>query len=209
MAFLVTWIQTEPMLWSLRWIDRKMDTPRRQVNPETTPVRGTSGDTDHYHNGATEDPFMADERNPDDRFRFSMTDDGIRRQTTRLDDELQADPELAEGPAGSGKVAMYAVAIAVLVGAVFYGLNNTSIDRAGTSSTAQNAAPPQNTAQTSPAAPQGMRDGTPGVKTTPNAAPGVTTGAAPAQPQTPPSSMPTGQDINRSGNPAANNVPSK
>ena len=152
---------------------------------------------------------MADERNPNDPYRFSMTDDGIRRQTTRLDDELQADPELAEGPASSGRVAMYAVAIAVIVGALFYGMNNTPIDRAGTSSTVRNAAPPQNTAQTSPAAPQGMRDVTPGPKTTPNAAPGVTTGAAPAQPQTPPSSMPTGQDLNRSGNPPINNAPSK
>jgi hypothetical protein len=186
------------MLRSLPWIDRKMDTPRRPENPETTPVWGTSGDTDHYHNGATEDPFMADERSPNDHYRFSMTDEGIRRQTTRLDDELQVDPELAEGPAGSSRVTMYAIAIAVIVGALFYGMNNTPIDRAGTSSTAQNATPPQNTAQTSPAAP----------KTAPNVAPGVTTGVAPAQPQTPPST-PIGQDLNRSGNPPANNAPSK
>jgi hypothetical protein len=147
--------------------------------------------------------FMADERNPSP-YRFSMTDDGIRRQT-RLDDELQADPELAEGPAGGGKVVMYALGIAVLVGTVFYGLNNAPIERARTTSTAQNAAPSQNTAQTSrPAAPQGMREATP------NSAPGVTTGAAPAQPQTPTSSTPTGQDINRSGNPPVNNaMPSK
>jgi hypothetical protein len=152
---------------------------------------------------------MADERNPDDRFRFNLTDEGIRRQT-RVEDELQADPELAEGPAGSGRVAMYAIAIAVIVGALFYGMNNTPVERAGTSSTAQNAAPPQNTAQTpSPAAPQGMRDGTPGAISAPNAAPGVTTGAAPARPQTPPSSAPTGQDVNRSGNPPANDAPSK
>jgi hypothetical protein len=139
---------------------------------------------------------MADERNPNDPYRFSMTDDGIRRQT-RLDDELQVDPELEEGPASGNRVAMYAIAIAVLVGAVFYGLNNTSIERAGTSSTAQN------TAQTSsPAAPRDVR---PGANTSPNSAPGMTTGAAPAQPQTPPSSTPTGQDLNRSGNPPVNN----
>ena len=35
---------------------------------------------------------------------------------------------------------MFAVAIAVMLGAVFYGLNNTSIHQAGTSSTAQNTA---------------------------------------------------------------------
>ncbi len=71
---------------------------------------------------------MADERNPNDRYRFNLTDEGIRRQT-RVDDELQADPELAEGPASSGRVAMYAIAIAVIVGALFYGMNNTPIER--------------------------------------------------------------------------------
>jgi hypothetical protein len=149
---------------------------------------------------------MADERNPDDRFRFNLTDEGIRRQT-RVEDELQADPELAEGSASSSRVAIYAIAIAVLVGALFYGLNNTSIERAGTSSTAQNAAP-LNTAQTStPAAPGAQRDAAPRANSaTPNSAPGMTTGAATAQPQTAPSSMPTGQDINRSGNPPINNA---
>ena len=53
------------------------------------------------------------------------TDDDIRRQA-RLDSELQPDPELAEGPASSGKVAMFAIAIAVVLGAVFYGLNNST-----------------------------------------------------------------------------------
>jgi hypothetical protein len=47
-----------------------------------------------------------------------------------------------------------------------------------------------------------MRDVTPG----PNSAPGVTTGAAPARPQAPPSAAPTGQDLNRSGNPPADNT---
>jgi hypothetical protein len=147
---------------------------------------------------------MADERNPNDRYRFSMTDDGIRRQT-RVDDELQADPELAEGPAGGGRVVMYALGIAVLLGAVFYGLNNAPIERAGTTSTAQNAAPAQNTSQP-PAVNPVLRNGTSGAGTAPNAAPGMTTGAAPAQPQTPPSSTPTGQDLNRSGNPPINNA---
>ena len=57
------------------------------------------------------------------------TDDEIRRQArlNSLDNELQADPELAEGPASGTKIAMFAVAIAVVLGAVFYGLNNTSV----------------------------------------------------------------------------------
>lgn len=125
---------------------------------------------------------MAYERNPDDPYRFPndpyrapLTDGDISRQT-RIDNDLQVDPELAEGPASGGKIAMFAVAVAVVLGAVFYGLNNSSINQAGTSSTAQN------TTQTSPpAAPPGMRDVTPRA----NTAPGVTTGAAPTSPAAP------------------------
>jgi hypothetical protein len=135
---------------------------------------------------------MAYERNPDDpyrspndSYRANPSDDDFRRQA-RLDNELQVDPELAEGPASGGKIAMFAVAIALVLGAVFYGLNNSTINQAGTSSTAQN------TAQTSPpAAAPGMRDVTPGV----NTAPGMTTGAAPAQPVQPPAAAPTGPEI--------------
>ena len=137
---------------------------------------------------------MANERNPNDPYRSSLADEEINRQT-RLDNELQADPELAEGPASSGRVAMFAIAIAVVLGAVFYGLNNSTINQAGTSpatSTAQNSPPP-------PAA----RDVTPRA----NTEPGTTTGAAPAAPQTPPASAPTGSEMNRSGNPPTDNAP--
>jgi hypothetical protein len=147
---------------------------------------------------------MADPRNPndsyrspDDPYRSNLTDDDVRRQA-RLDTELQPDPELAEGPASGGRIALFAVAIALVLGAVFYGLNSSTINQAGTSSsTAQNAP------QTSPpAAPPGMRDVTPRANTDQ----GVTTGAAPARPQTPPA--PT--QMNRSGNPPADNAaPSK
>jgi hypothetical protein len=147
---------------------------------------------------------MAYERNPNDPYRGNPADDPYRvnpadadneyRRAARLDNELQPDPELAEGPASGGRIALFAVAIAVVLGAVFYGLNYSSINQAGTSSTAQN------TTQSSP--PGGTRDVTPRA----NTAPGTTTGAAPAQPQTPPSSAPTGQDMNRSGNPPADNA---
>ena len=43
--------------------------------------------------------------NPDDPYRSNQTDADVRRQA-RLDNELQADPELAEGPANGGRVAM-------------------------------------------------------------------------------------------------------
>jgi hypothetical protein len=138
---------------------------------------------------------MANERNPNDPYRSNLTDDEIRRQA-RLDNELQADPELAEGPASSGRVAMFAIAIAVVLGAVFYGLNNSTINQAGTSPTAS-------TAQNSP--PPAARDVTPRA----NSEPGMTTGAAPARPQMPPASAPTGPDINRSGNPPTDAPASK
>lgn len=116
--------------------------------------------------------------NPDDPYRSNPTDDDIRRQT-RLDNEMQADPELAEGPASGGRVAMFAIAIAVVLGAVFYGLNNSTVNQAGTSPPTSTA---QNTERTAPpAAPTGMRDVTP----RPNSEPGTTTGAAPARPQAP------------------------
>jgi hypothetical protein len=138
---------------------------------------------------------MAYQPNPNDPYRSNLTDDDIRRQA-RLDNEVQPDPELAEGPASSGKVAMFAIAIAVVLGAAFYGLNNSSINQAGTSSTAQNF-----TQTSPPAAPPGMRDVTPRANTDQ----GMTTGAAPARPQTPPSSAPT--DMSRSGNPPTGDAP--
>jgi hypothetical protein len=139
------------------------------------------------------DPY----RPPNDPYRSNLPNDDIRN-AARLDNELQPDPELAEGPASGGRVVMFAVAIAVILGAVFYGLNNTSINQAGTSSTAQNTAQPS-----PPAAPPGMRDVTPSANTNS----GVTTGAAPARPQAPPSSAPTGADMNRAGNPPTNTMP--
>ena len=123
-------------------------------------------------------------RSPEDSYLSNLSDDDIRRQA-RFDNEVQPDPELAEGPAAGAKVAMFAIAIAVVLGAVFYGLNNSSMHPAGTSATAQNT-----TETSAPAAPPGMRDVTPRANTDQ----GVTTGAAPARPQTPP---------------PANNAPSK
>lgn len=138
---------------------------------------------------------MAYQPNPNDPYRASMTDDEIRRQArlSSLDNEIQPDPELAEGSAGAGKVAMFAIAIAVVLGAVFYGLNNTTINQAGTT-------PPAQTAQTqpaTPAAPPGMRDVTPRA----NSEPGMTTGAAPARPANP--------DMNKTDNPPAAPSPAK
>ena len=129
---------------------------------------------------------MAFERNPDDPYLRNPADDEYRR--ARLDNELQPDPELAEGSPSGAKVAMFAVAIALVLGAIFYGLNNTTINQAGTSPTAQNSA------QTSPTAvPRANSDK------------GMTTGTAPSRPQAPPSSAPT--EMNRSGNPPTDSAP--
>ncbi len=79
---------------------------------------------------------MAYERKPGDPdltrdpYRSTPADDDIRR-SAEFDNELQADPELAEGPANGSRMALFAVGIALVLGAVFYGLNNSSIHQAG------------------------------------------------------------------------------
>ncbi len=148
---------------------------------------------------------MAHQPNPNDPYRGDLADDDLERQArlNRLDNELQADPELAEGPASSGKVAMFAIAIAVVLGAVFYGLNNTTINQAGTSTTAQNSQAQNAPVSSPPAAPPGMRDVTPRA----NSEPGTTTGAAPARPASP---APADSNMNRTVNPPADTTaPSK
>jgi hypothetical protein len=128
---------------------------------------------------------MADDRFPNDPYRPNLSDDEYLRMARRQDLNLQADPELGEGPASSGKVALFAVAVAVVLGAVFYGLNNTT-----TGNQASNEPATQTAQQTpaNPAAPPGMRDVTPPRN---NAAPGMTTGAAPSKPATPDPAAPS------------------
>ncbi|MGO9357848.1 MAG: hypothetical protein ACLP1D_09245 [Xanthobacteraceae bacterium] len=82
---------------------------------------------------------------------------------------LRSDPELAEGPSGFGRIAVYAVAALLIVGAVLYGMNQNG------TTTATN--PPANTAANTPNPPP-IRNVTPG----PNSRPGTTTGSAPATP---------------------------
>jgi hypothetical protein len=126
---------------------------------------------------------MANQRLPNDPYdpyRSGLSDEVGR--PSRFDTELQADPELGEGPASSGKIALFALGIALVLGAVFYGLNNTSVHEAQTA--------PPTVAQSQPAAPPpGMRDVTPRT----NMQPGTTTGAAPSNPS-PPQSSPQGTD---------------
>jgi hypothetical protein len=130
---------------------------------------------------------MTNERNPNDPSRPGFNED-YRDRPPRLEEDLQVDPELGEGPANGGKIALFAICIALVLGAVFYGLNNSSIKEASTN-------PPAQTAQTQPATPQaspGARDMTPKA----NTEPGQTTGAAPNRPS-PPAQSPTGQEADR------------
>ncbi|MCA1545852.1 hypothetical protein I6F36_03375 [Bradyrhizobium sp. BRP19] len=117
---------------------------------------------------------MADDRFPNDPYRPNLADDEYSR-AARRDADLQADPELGEGPASSGKIALFAVAVALVLGAVFYGFNNSSTTNEASNTPASQTAQTQ---PTNPAAPPGMRDVTPRS----NTEPGVTTGAAPNRP---------------------------
>jgi hypothetical protein len=118
---------------------------------------------------------------PYDPYRAAMGDDEFEHRA-RLEREGQFDPELAEGPASNGKIALFAFAVALLLGAIFYGLNNTSVHEASTN-------PPAQTARINPANPNGQ--------------PGVTTGSA-TRP-TAPQSSPTGTEIDRSAGPKSDN----
>jgi hypothetical protein len=120
---------------------------------------------------------MALERNPNDPYRADPSADPsnaelARRRADQIDAELQADPELAEGPASGGRIALFAIALVAILGVVFYGLNSSSIS--------PDATP---TAQTTPASPPAG-----GTAMAPRPPAGQTTGSSmtPAQPAPPP-----------------------
>ena len=82
-------------------------------------------------------------------------------------------------------MAIYAIAIVVVLGVVFYGLNNNTVDQAGTTPPSETA---QQTQPANPAAPSSKS----------NTEPGTTTGAATTNRPTPPSPNPTGTEVDRS-----------
>ena len=147
---------------------------------------------------------MPTEINPNDPYNRDRLRDPIRsniddvRSPAQIDDDLQVDPELAEGPASSSRIALFAVGIAVVLGLVFYGLNNSSTNQQNAATAPAPTA--QNTNSSPPPAPPGMRDVTP---RSPNTGPGTTTGAAPANPQTPsPASNSPGRPNTNTANPS-------
>jgi len=123
---------------------------------------------------------MAYPINPNDPYP-NPADDEIRRAALR-DGELPVDPELEEGSTSGGRIALYALGAALVLGVLFYGLNNSNMHQAGTTPASQSA---QTEPASPPAAPPGMRDVTPRATDSLNTNPGTTTGAAPARPAPP------------------------
>lgn len=141
---------------------------------------------------------MAFER---DRDEIAQANAELRRNQM-LDNELQPDPELAEGPASGGRIALFAIAVVAILGVVFYGLNSsTPTNNSASNPPAQTTATNSGTPATNTGTPA-----TPPAPVNPNANPGQTTGAAPPAPTTPPTAVVPGNSPasapNGSGAPA-------
>jgi hypothetical protein len=125
---------------------------------------------------------MDNERIPNDPYGSGL---GERDYSRHLDDEMRFDPDARE-PISGTKAAIFAVAIAVVLGGLFYGLNNTSVQQAQTSPPAQTAqSQPQSQPQSPIQAPPGMRDVTPRANTSPGTTTGQAPSSAPMRPATP------------------------
>jgi beta-lactam-binding protein with PASTA domain len=114
---------------------------------------------------------MANQQNSPDPYQRHAENAGQR--TERLDDKLQPNTALAREPARGARMALYAIAIVVVLGALFYGFN-TSTEKSATAPQSTSPSTAQNNTSKPPVAP-GVRDVTPS-----NTQPGVTTGSAPA-----------------------------
>lgn len=133
------------------------------------------------------------------------------RDPARFNRELQADPELREGPASSGRMIAYGAAALVILGIVFYGLNSGSMNPNEANKTASQTTPTtQDSAPKAPAPTNNIADSNvkppvaPGVRdvTPTKESPGVTTGSAPVRSQGP-QSGPTGTEVDSSKGGAA------
>jgi hypothetical protein len=127
---------------------------------------------------------MTNERIPDDPDRLGH-DFGDDNRHLRVDRD-PLDRDFGPDPPSGGRITLFAIGVAVVLGAIFYGLNTTSLKN------------PQNTpstqrAQSEPTTPRAPLGVTP---QTPNAGPGTTTGAAPAQPAIPPATAPENMSRN-------------
>jgi hypothetical protein len=113
---------------------------------------------------------MAYRPNPNDPFITPPPGDDYPRSS----DPIPGDRYIDDGPVSGTRVALYAVAVLALVGALFYGMSTaTNQDQASNPASS-------NMAQQKPATPPpAVRDVTP----RPNAQPGMTTGSSPSQPE--------------------------
>jgi hypothetical protein len=115
---------------------------------------------------------MAYRPNPNDPFITPPPGDDFPRGT---DPMMPSDRFDDTGPVSGTRVALYAVAVLALVGALFYGMSSATNDTASN----EPSTPPSSMAQRpATAPPPPARDVTP----RPNNDSGVTTGSAPAQP---------------------------
>jgi hypothetical protein len=88
---------------------------------------------------------MPIERNPNDPYQSGSTQEELRRRATRVDEEFQADPNLSEGPATGGRIALFAIAIIAILGAIFYGMNTSTTDNSPTQTTTTKPSSPSTT----------------------------------------------------------------
>lgn len=128
---------------------------------------------------------MANERLPNERYpddmnrpdmstRPDITGAGMTgtdyERTPPLDNRLQPELEPTNAPSSTGRIAAYALGIALLFGAVFYGLNNMSVrkDQASTTPASQSASTPSGSTSNSS---RGVTTGAAGDRTTAPVAP--------------------------------------
>jgi hypothetical protein len=123
---------------------------------------------------------MAYRPNPNDPFITPPPGDDFPRGT---DPMMPSDRYEGAGPVSGTRVALYAVAVLALVGALFYGMSTATNDTASTTPSTPSSNVAQNPTTTPPPA---VRDVTP----RPNAQPGVTTGSAPSTPAPAPTDTP-------------------
>jgi hypothetical protein len=96
-----------------------------------------------------EEPDMANERKPNTPYEPEYLHDPIEpslaesetRSPVDLDRDLRHYPELSERRANNTRIALLMVAIAIVLGAVFYGMNNSTLNQASTAPVPVNSQP--------------------------------------------------------------------
>ncbi|HEY0328877.1 MAG TPA: hypothetical protein VGC77_07220 [Rhodopseudomonas sp.] len=121
--------------------------------PEHDPYPGSE---EVPHQRAENDPYLHAENPRSETAPYQPSDnDPYQRdpadaeRALRLDQELQADAALGSSRMSGGRIAAFAAAVVILIGALYYGMNvsstNTAANRdAGTTTGSAPAAPPAN-----------------------------------------------------------------